>query len=234
MAPLPPFASWDWPYSSCCSLRAGHRARRAGSSLDILPCGPKRTTMPQATCSWCKRKLWIDDGSRSATLTCPSCLAKIKSSSLQTAISTAPATTPSVCPRCGNALQAGWKVCPHCQIDLRSMRRRKPGSSLDADVRCDNSATFLGIFVVALMLGVGIGIAMFGYMGRWQNPLLIAAVSTLGSAFFCTMVSVVFLIVRPNASGRVNELAFGCVLLVATPLALIILFFAVCAPWRAP
>src|SRR5262249_50688461 len=70
------------------------------------------------------------------------------------------------CPECDRAVEPGWRVCPHCEEDLRPARRRNRFlPAPDIDVRRDQG----GANVVVIVLGglILLGVFLFLALGGW-------------------------------------------------------------------
>jgi hypothetical protein len=122
----------------------------------------------ETTCPSCRRVLHVANNVRVRWLTCPRCLAAVAERERP------PAPTPppipdspsSRCPGCDRTVEPGWRICPHCEEDLRPARGRDRSlPPPDVDVRRDQG----GANVVVVVLGglILLGVFLFLAFGGW-------------------------------------------------------------------
>jgi DNA-directed RNA polymerase subunit M/transcription elongation factor TFIIS len=219
----------------------------------------------QITCPACKSTLTVRPQVRDRWLTCPRCLTQLMnpnpatqqtasrpaSEAIQATPATAPASeaiqatpaapvadrgSPSRCPGCGDAVEARWTYCPHCNERL-SRRQRRPApvkAEVDIEVRQDARATKIGLTVFLVLVLVGlIGFATFGGFQSMNS-------SPEAGTVLCIMAVVVSLLIAGCLVGMTrtksseSKVLYGVlggvsVMLVIVVGAVLLAFFAISA-----
>lgn len=145
----------------------------------------------EALCPSCSNRLLVPADVADRTVTCPRCLASIGNPNvLVTASVPAPpiAQASSLCPGCARTVEAGWRVCPHCEEILNRPQPVSQPSSLERDVQRDTRAGcgVFGVLGAMLFLGIFIFFAMDG------PRLLAGRPDAQGEVLFWGMVVVLF------------------------------------------
>jgi hypothetical protein len=171
-------------------------------------------------------------------LTCPHCLAKVKNPTqadpASTAITSAQpprsASSGSVCPACGAAVESGWAHCPHCSERLRPGRTSAESPPpVDVDVRRDVRSAWTALCLFLILGGIGIGLVQFSHGGP--------AFGVLGFLIPVMMLligGILAMVVRPQSTGTrvlvrvLGAVAFTIVGAVVAMVVTVILVFAAC------
>jgi hypothetical protein len=131
--------------------------------------------MAQINCPSCHRALRLPDGLEAQWLTCPRCLHTIANPRYEQAASGAITAAPEsprptseeassrrTCPACGSPVEAGWRMCPHCEEPLKRKRPVEPDVPLEKDVRRDSTGVGIGLIVLGALGGVGMFLFLCG------------------------------------------------------------------------
>jgi hypothetical protein len=161
------------------------------------------------TCPGCGHTLRIPDDRANATLTCPDCLARVavpEAAGIQREPPAAAAVTAApACPGCGQPVESGWRVCPHCREPLRPPRARAGGirvPDLDLDVRRDSRGTGGLLVVLAALGGLGAGYALLFGVAAWGEGEPALFFLTLGVLFVLGLISAAIVYTRQGGGTR--------------------------------
>jgi hypothetical protein len=194
--------------------------------------------MPVITCSRCGQRLWFLERPARLPLTCSHCLAEIPNTDPEERISptlppeSVPTTTRSPCLRCGQPLESRWKLCPRCEWILSCPRDPRRVNLLDFDVWTDNFATLIGLLGLALVLAVGIGALLVTAFG-WHDSGSVSLASIF-TGFLASMLCGMHIFRRkyPDTGDRAALLTLGCLMFLAIPVAVYLLFVVSCMAIR--
>jgi hypothetical protein len=184
-------------------------------------------------CPVCSVGLILPESAQRSSVTCPRCLAEVTALEARREADAIQTERPErregalSCPRCGRTVEAIWITCPWCEEPLRGRERGRNGAA-DLDVRRDTKRTSCLVIVLAVIGGLGVGLA--GYTVPFLvakgdgSTVLYMAVPLLFLAGLSTLI--VFVRSRGNPGAiSIRRVAVGTLALAGAVMLVILLLY---------